>query len=143
MTEPDDLRNTLVAMARQARAASRRLAIMTTEEKNSVLRAIADALVAGQDRILAANALDLAAATEAGLSAALIDRLRLTPERLAAMADDVRHVAGLPDPVGTVIEEFEGAKGIRIRKVSVPIGVIAIIFESRPNVTVDAAVLCL
>ena len=143
MTSPDELRNTLVAMATQARRASRRLAVMTTEEKNAVLHAIADGLVAGQDRILEANAQDLSDAAEAGLSAALIDRLRLTPERLEALADDVRHVAGLPDPIGTVIEEFEGAKGIRIRKVSVPIGVIAIIFESRPNVTVDAAVLCL
>ncbi len=141
MAAPDELKETLVAMARHARQASRQLAASDTATKNRILLAMADGLVAGEETILAANECDLAAA--AGLPAAMVDRLRLTPERIAAIAEDVRHVATLPDPVGRVIEEFAGAKGIRIRKVSVPIGVIAILFESRPNVTVDAAALCL
>lgn len=141
MAAPDELKETLVAMARRAREAFRQLAALDTATKNRILLAMADGLAAGEETILAANERDLASA--AGLTAAMVDRLRLTPGRIAAIAEDVRHVATLPDPVGRVIEEFAGAKGIRIRKVSVPIGVIAILFESRPNVTVDAAALCL
>ena len=141
MDAHDEPKETLVAMARHAREASRQLAVLDPATKNRILLAVADGLVAGQETILAANERDLAAAT--GMPTAMVDRLRLTPERITAIAGDVRHVASLPDPVGKVLEEFEGARGIRIRKVSVPIGVIAILYESRPNVTVDAAGLCL
>ena len=130
-------------MAESARVASRGLAKLGTGEKNRILLAIADGLEARAEEILAANRLDLAAGEKAGLTPAMMDRLRLTDERICAIAKDVRHVAGLPDPVGKTLDEFTGAQGIVIRKVSVPIGVIAILFESRPNVTIDAAVLCL
>jgi glutamate-5-semialdehyde dehydrogenase len=130
-------------MAEAARVASRGLANLGTEGKNRVLLAIADGLEARAEEILAANQLDLEAGEKAGVAPAMMDRLRLTSERISAIARDVRDVAGLPDPVGKTLDEFTGAQGIDIRKVSVPIGVIAILFESRPNVTIDAAVLCL
>lgn len=130
-------------MAEAARVASRRLGNLGTEEKNRILLTIADGLEARAGEILVANALDLEAGKIAGLTPAMMDRLRLTSERIPAIARDVRHVASLPDPVGRTLDEFTGAQAISIRKVSVPIGVIAILFESRPNVTIDAAVLCL
>lgn len=140
---PEDIPSAIRAMAEAARVASHRLASLGTEEKNRILLAIADGLEARAGEILEANALDLAAANEAGLTPAMIDRLRLTNERISAIARDVRHVAGLPDPVGKTLDDFTGAQAIAILKISVPIGVIAILFESRPNVTIDAAVLCL
>jgi glutamate-5-semialdehyde dehydrogenase len=103
---------------------------------------MADRLIAMQEEILAANARDLEKAKADGLSAAMIDRLTLNPKRLAAMADGVRQVAGLPDPVGENLRDWTRPNGLRIQKVRVPIGVIGIIYESRPNVTSDAAVLC-
>ena len=130
-------------MAVDARAAAHSLAALGTGEKNRILHAIADGLEARAGEILAANSLDLEAGAATGLAASMMDRLRLTTHRLSEMARDVRHVAGLPDPVGRELDAFTGAGGIEIRKVSVPIGVIAILFESRPNVTIDAAVLCL
>jgi glutamate-5-semialdehyde dehydrogenase len=139
----DPLQLEIEAMARRARAAAGALALLDEARKNSILLAIADGLEAAAAEILAANARDLEAAAAAGLPAAMLDRLRLDGGRLAAIAADTRRVAGLPDPVGRVLAEFDGAQGIRIFKTSVPIGVIGIIFESRPNVTVDAAVLCL
>ncbi len=139
----EDLLTALDAMGRKARAASRRLAGLDTAAKNRILLAIADGLEASIDPLLAANAKDMEAAAEAGLSTAMQDRLRLSPDRIRSMARDVRHVADLPDPVGRSLDEFNGSENIRIRKISVPIGVIAILFESRPNVTIDAAVLCL
>lgn len=105
--------------------------------------AMADAIEAAEAEILAANAKDIAVAPGYGLNAAAVDRLRLTPERIRAMAGGVREVAGLADPVGGVIREWTRPNGIRIIKVRVPIGVVGIIYESRPNVTADAAVLCL
>ncbi len=140
---PEQRANEILRMARQARSASRALALADTATRNRALEAIAAALENEAPALLEANARDLAAASEAGLSAALIDRLRLTPERLASIADGVREIAALPDPVGREIESFTGAEDIRIRKVAVPIGVIAMIYESRPNVTIDAAALCL
>lgn len=131
------------SMAAKAKTAARRVATLDTATKNTILHAIADGLVRATDTILAANQKDIAAADENGLSAAMKDRLLLTPERIQNIAEAVRQVAGLPDPVGEVIDEFTGAKAIAIKKVRSPIGVIGIIFESRPNVTVDAAVLCL
>ena len=127
---------------KRARAASRQLRQCTTEQKNAGLLAMADELIAAQDEILAANAADVAQAQTAGLSAAMIDRLTLTPQRIAAMADGVREVAELADPVGEIIRDWTRPNGLRIQKVRVPIGVVGIIYESRPNVTADAAVLC-
>jgi glutamate-5-semialdehyde dehydrogenase len=140
---PEDIPSVIRSMAEAARVASRGLAKLGTGEKNRILLAIADGLESRAGEIIAANQLDLAAGQEAGLPPAMMDRLRLTDARISAIAKDVRHVAGLPDPVGKTLDEFTGAQGIVIRKVSVPIGVIAILFESRPNVTIDAAVLCL
>lgn len=127
---------------KRARAAARQLRQCTTEQKNGGLRAMADELVSAQEEILAANAKDVGQATEAGLSAAMIDRLTLNPKRVAAMADGVRQVSELPDPVGEIIRDWTRPNGLRIQKVRVPIGVVGIIYESRPNVTADAAVLC-
>ena len=129
-------------MGEQARAASHALTKLSTAEKNAILLAMADALVAREPEILAANALDLTAATEAGLSAAMQDRLRLDSARIAAMANGIREVAALHDPTGEILREWTRPNGLRLVKKRTPIGVIGIIFESRPNVTADAAVLC-
>lgn len=129
-------------MGRRARAASYALVKLSTEQKNAILLAMADELMARQDSILEANAKDLARAQENGLSKAMIDRLTLDPKRLKAIADAVREVATLPDPVGELLTDWTRPNGLHIRKVRVPIGVIGIIFESRPNVTTDAASLC-
>src|SRR5690606_19540362 len=110
--------------------------------RDAILRAMARGLEASADVILAANARDLDGAEERGLSRAMIDRLTLNPDRLAAMALGVREVADLPGPLGETLAEWTRPNGIRIRKVRVPIGVIGIIYESRPNVTSDAAALC-
>lgn len=126
-----------------AKAAGRLLAIAGTAKKNAALKAIAEALIAGQDAWLSANAEDISAAKEAGMRAAMLDRLTLTPERIAGIADAVRQVAGLPDPIGVVTKMETRPNGLIIGKRRVPLGVIAIIFEARPNVTVDAAALCL
>jgi len=130
-------------MATRARAAAAELAKMTTDEKNAALLAIADALEAHRGEIAAANAADVARAKEAGISPSMLDRLTLTPARFDAMVAGVRHVASLPDPVGETIWTRERPSGIKIRKVRVPLGVIAVVFESRPNVFVDTAALCL
>ena len=137
-----DLRTEIHHMGAHARTAAHALAILSTAKKNSILLSMADELLAREASLLEANALDLEAAREAGLSAAMLDRLTLTPERLAAVAEGVRQVATLPDPVGETLRDWTRPNGIRIVKRRVPIGVIGIIFESRPNVTVDAAVLC-
>ncbi|HEY8903200.1 MAG TPA: glutamate-5-semialdehyde dehydrogenase [Chthoniobacterales bacterium] len=130
-------------IGRRAREASRPLSTLTTETKNAILRAMADELLAHEAAILEANAADVADAKARDLAPAAIDRLTLTPERLGKMAQGVRHVAELPDPVNEVLEEWTRPNGIRISKVRKPIGVIGIIYESRPNVTSDAAVLCI
>lgn len=127
---------------RDAKEASYVLAAASTAEKNQALAAIADGLVAHETDILAANAVDLQRAKAKGMASAMVDRLTLTKERIAAMAEGVRQVIALPDPAGVVLDEWDRPNGLHIRKVSVPLGVIAIIYESRPNVTVDAAVLC-
>ena len=130
-------------MATRARAAAAELAKMTTDEKNAALLAIADALEAHRGEIAAANDADVARAKENGISPSMLDRLTLTPARFDAMVAGVRHVASLPDPVGETIWTRERPSGIKIRKVRVPFGVIAVVFESRPNVFVDTAALCL
>jgi glutamate-5-semialdehyde dehydrogenase len=139
----DDLKQMIDEMGRKARSAARVLATATTEEKNRALNGMADALDANAARIGEENEKDLRAGEENGLGTALIDRLRLTPERVASMANGIRKIVSLPDPVGANLEEWQREDGLKIRKISVPIGVIGIIYESRPNVTSDAAVLCL
>src|SRR5579863_3841942 len=124
----------------RARAAASKLALLSTDEKNRLLLGIADALEASEKHILAANAHDI---QTSGLEGAMRDRLLLTPARIREMAGAVRDVAALPDPIGETLAEWTKSNGLRIRKVRVPLGVIGIIYESRPNVTVDTAVLAL
>ncbi|MBO7721656.1 MAG: glutamate-5-semialdehyde dehydrogenase [Kiritimatiellae bacterium] len=126
-----------------ARAAAAELAKRSTAEKNAALLKIADALEVDEAAVAAANARDVENARAAGISPAMIDRLTLTPTRFKAMVDGVRYVASLPDPVGETIWTRERPSGISIRKVRVPFGVVAVVFESRPNVFVDTAALCL
>src|SRR5947208_11222234 len=126
-----------------AKAAARPLAATPSAVKDAALRSIAEALEARLDEILEANARDLDAGRESGLSAALMDRLALTPERVRGMADGVRAIAALPDPVGEVVDGRRLANGLEFRKVRVPLGVVAVVYEARPNVTIDAAALCL
>jgi len=129
-------------MLKAAKAAKNEISQLTKEQKNAALCAMADALEAEADAILQANAADMEAAKDS-ISNVMLDRLKLTKERIAGMAAGVRDVAKLPDPVGRILEEYTRADGLCIRKVSVPMGVIAIIYESRPNVTSDAAALAL
>jgi glutamate-5-semialdehyde dehydrogenase len=124
----------------RARAASAKLALLSTKEKNDLLLAIADTIEEQEQSILAANRADVA---NSGLEGAMRDRLLLTPARIKEMAQGVRDVAGLPDPIGETLAEWTKSNGLRIRKVRVPLGVVGIIYESRPNVTVDTAVLAL
>src|SRR3954470_5299027 len=133
----------VVAMAERAREASHALALATRRTKDTALHAMADALLAGEDRVLAANAEDVVRAEEGGTPSNIVDRLRLTPERVAGMAEGLRQVAGLPDPVGEVVRGSTLANGLELRQVRVPFGVVGIIYEGRPNVTGDAAGICL
>jgi glutamate-5-semialdehyde dehydrogenase len=130
-------------ICRAAQAASRELAGMSGALKDAALLRVADALEERAPEVLEANALDLAAGRESGLSDALMDRLALDPSRISAIADAVRAIAALPDPVGEVIDGSRLPNGLDVRKVRVPLGVIAVVYEARPNVTVDAAALCL
>ena len=129
-------------MARAARVAQRELAGLDTSAKRAALRCAASSVRAAKARILAANALDVTAGEAAGLSAAMLDRLRLDPDRLEAMAGALELIAALPDPVGEVIDSAVRPNGLELSRVRVPIGVIGIVYESRPNVTADAAALC-
>ena len=130
-------------LCRAAQAAAPVLRTVPTAHKDAALHAVADALEARTGEVLAANARDLAAGREAELSPALMDRLRLDEGRVAAMAAGVRAIAALPDPVGEVVDGARLANGLDVRKVRVPLGVVAVVYEARPNVTVDAAALCL
>ena len=130
-------------LALRAKEAARRLAVLSTDEKNALLLAMADQLVASRDEILQANRKDVEAGKTAGLTGALLDRLELTEKRFTEMVEGVRQVARLPDPVGEVVRKWKRPNGLEIEKIRVPIGLIGIIYESRPNVTVDSAVLCL
>jgi glutamate-5-semialdehyde dehydrogenase len=132
----------MTLLGTQAKAASRELAQLTTEEKNRCLIAMADALEAGRDAIRRENEKDMQAGAESGLSAAMLDRLRLDEKRIASMARGLREVAALPDPVGKTLDERTRPNGLRLQKITTPIGVVVIIYESRPNVTADAASLC-
>ena len=129
-------------MLEAAKAAKSQISCLTEQEKNAALNAMADGLLACEKEILEANALDLEAA-KGQVTDVMLDRLRLTPERIAGMAKGIREVAALPDPVGLTLDSHTRTDGLRIEKVSVPMGVIAIIYESRPNVTSDAAALAL
>jgi glutamate-5-semialdehyde dehydrogenase len=133
----------VIAVAGRAREASHGLALATRAEKDRALHAMADALLARTDEILAANAEDVERAESGGTPANIVDRLRLTPDRLAAMAQGLRDVAGLPDPVGEVVRGSTLANGLELRQLRVPFGVVGMIYEARPNVTADAAGICL
>jgi glutamate-5-semialdehyde dehydrogenase len=137
-----DLESLCRGLAEKARDASRRLVTASTGQKNRWLAAAADALESHTEEILAANARDVAAAPGFGLNAAAVDRLTLTPARIRAAAEGLRQVAALPDPVGEVRETTDRPNGLHIEKVGVPLGIVFFIYESRPNVTVDAAGLC-
>src|SRR5215210_7325232 len=127
----------------QAKAASRELAALDTATKNAALEAMAEALHGRSHEVLEANAHDMEAGEEAGLHSGLLDRLELTEARLAGIAADVRAIAALPDPVGQTIEGFRLENGLDVRRVRVPLGVVAVVYEARPNVTVDCSALCL
>ncbi len=137
-----NLTEQMTQLARQAKAASRELAGLTTAEKNDCLLAMADALEKNSDALKEANSRDMDAAAENGLSSAMLDRLKLDDKRVAAMAKGLREVAALPDPVGRILDERVRPNGLKLQKISTPIGVVVIIYESRPNVTADAASLC-
>ncbi|MAD23556.1 MAG: glutamate-5-semialdehyde dehydrogenase [Verrucomicrobiales bacterium] len=136
------LKEDITNLTKRAKTASRRLATLTETEKNKYLFAMADAIEANADSIIAENSKDIATGNNMGLSKALLDRLLLNNERITAMADGLREVAELSDPVGRILEERKRPNGLLLTKVSSPIGVIVIIYESRPNVTADAASLC-
>ena len=139
----EDVQEAVFAIARRARVAARELARATRATKDGALHAMADALVANAPEIVAANALDVARGRANGMAAGLLDRLTLTGDRIAAIADALREVAALPDPVGEVVRGSTLPNGLRLRQVRVPMGVVGMIYEARPNVTVDAAGLAL
>ncbi|MFD5737577.1 glutamate-5-semialdehyde dehydrogenase [Streptomyces sioyaensis] len=143
MTSSASQSSPVLDTARRAREAAAVLAPLPRTARDAALLAIADALVERTDTIVAANAQDIAKAREAGTAESVVDRLTLTPERIAAIAADVRQVVALPDPVGEVVRGSTLPNGLDLRQVRVPLGVIGIIYEARPNVTVDAAALCL
>lgn len=133
----------VLAKAQAAKQAAAKLAVTGTAVKNTALLAMAEALETKQDEILAANAVDMQNAAAKGMKSSMLDRLKLTAERISGMADGLRQVAGLADPIGTVLDGKTLPNGLQITKVRVPLGVIGIIYEARPNVTADAAGLCL
>jgi glutamate-5-semialdehyde dehydrogenase len=137
-----NLTEQMTRLAKNAKAASRELAKLSTREKNDCLLAMAGALEKNSDSIKEANALDMETAAKNNLSSAMLDRLKLDDKRISAMAKGLREVAALPDPVGKILDERVRPNGLKLQKISVPIGVVVIIYESRPNVTADAASLC-
>ena len=139
----DDTVALMADIGRRARAAARPLAIATTAAKNAALVAMAEAIVTREQDILDANAIDVSNGQESGLSASFMDRLKLNPARIRAMADGIREIAGLRDPVGDVIAAWDRPNGLHIERVRTPLGVVGVIYESRPNVTADAGALCL
>ena len=132
----------MTELAKRARSASRDLARLTTAEKDKCLEAMASALERETQAIKSANGVDTETASKMGLSSAMLDRLKLDDKRIAAMAKGLREVAALPDPVGKILDNRTRPNGLKLQKVTTPIGVIVIIYESRPNVTADAASLC-
>lgn len=138
-----EIKDKITKMGSDALTASRALANLTTDQKNKILLAMADGILSDADKIISANAIDLDDAVNNNLTNSMIDRLRLDQKRIEAIADGIRQVATLPDPVGEIMDEWDRPNGIKIKQIRVPIGIIGIIYESRPNVTSDAAVLCL
>lgn len=143
LAEADALPEQMAAIGRRARAAARRMALASARIKDVALKLIAERIRASRDEILSENARDVAAARSAGQTAALIDRLTLDPGRLAAIADAVEKVGSLADPVGRQLAAIERPNGLLIERIAVPLGVVGVIFEARPNVTADAGALCL
>ncbi len=141
--QPLDIEAYLTEVGRQARSASRALAAASTGEKNDALLAIAEDIGANRDALMAENRKDLEAGTAKGLDAALLDRLELTPARIDSMMEGLRQIAALPDPIGEIFDMNYRPTGIQVGRMRVPLGVVGIIYESRPNVTADAAALCL
>jgi len=141
--EQSDTAALMAEIGRKARTASRPLAIASTKSKNAALAAMAGAIERNEKAILEANAIDIANGEEAGLSPAMMDRLKLTSARIKAMANGVREIAALADPVGEIIAAWDRPNGLHIERVRTPLGVIGVIYESRPNVTADAGALCL
>ena len=137
-----NLTEQMTQLAKQAKMASRQLAKLTPREKNESLLAMAEALERNAAALKEANTLDMEAAAKGGLSSAMLDRLKLDDKRIATMAKGLREVAALPDPVGKILDERTRPNGLKLQKISTPIGVVVIIYESRPNVTADAASLC-
>ena len=138
-----DIAAIMAEVGRKAKAAAAPLAIAGAEQKNKALLAAADAILQSRDVILEANKLDLANAAESGMAASFVDRLTLDDKRIEAIAEGIRAIAALPDPVGAVIAEWDRPNGLHIERVRTPLGVIGVIYESRPNVTADAGALCL
>ena len=138
-----DIAAIMAEVGRKAKAAAAPLAIASTEQKNKALLAAADAILASKDAILRANQVDLTNAAESGMAASFVDRLTLDDSRIEAVADGIRAIAALSDPVGEVIAEWDRPNGLHIERVRTPLGVIGVIYESRPNVTADAGALCL
>ena len=136
------LNEQMTNLAKQARTASRQIAKLTTAEKNACLLAMAEAVEKNAAALIQANALDMEAGAKSGLSSAMLDRLKLDDKRILAIARGLREVAALPDPVGKILDERVRPNGLKLQKISTPIGVVVIIYESRPNVTADAASLC-
>ncbi len=141
-TKTPDIAAMMDELGRNAREAASELALCPGPKKNQALQAAANSIRDSRDSILAANQVDMSAAEERGLSTAMLDRLALNPERLESMAAGLESVIQLPDPVGRILKEWERPNGLHIQRVAVPLGVIGIIYESRPNVTADAAGLC-
>ncbi len=139
----DDINSMIESLGRQAKIASKVLACASTQQKNQALTVAAKSLRDSQAALLEANALDVLGVTQAGKSASFIDRLKLTPERIEAMAVALEDIAELADPVGRVLAQFDRPNGLKITRVATPIGVIGMIYESRPNVGADAVALCL
>ena len=139
----EDVAALMAEIGRKARAAARPLALATAERKHAALIAMVEAIREDEDAILDANAVDLANGEEAGLSPAMMDRLKLTPARIRALSDGIRTIAELRDPIGDVIAAWDRPNGLHIERVRTPLGVIGVIYESRPNVTADAGALCL
>ncbi|MGV2122403.1 glutamate-5-semialdehyde dehydrogenase [Agrobacterium vitis] len=143
VAKADGIDALMLDIGAKAKAAARPLAIASADQKNAALMAMSEAILTGKSQIIAANAIDLKAAETAGLAASFIDRLTLNEERITAMAKGLREVAELKDPVSEVIAAWERPNGLKIERVRTPLGVIGVIYESRPNVTADAGALCL
>ena len=139
----EDTASLMAGIGRKARAAARPLAIASAERKHAALIGMAEAILRREQIILDANAADMANGEEARLSPAMMDRLKLTKSRIRDMADGIRAIAELKDPVGEVIAKWDRPNGLQIERVRTPLGVVGVIYESRPNVTADAGALCL